>query len=119
MTDPKIVLAVQVDLRTGGYRGTLVCPGSNNAWCTVDGNLVACREPIVRSIIATNQSGIVSVGADTAASHGVGISVDSRSCRKQRSNKAGTHREGQGKILVGWGTRVRRHEVKSRKGKSL
>jgi hypothetical protein len=88
MIYPKVVLAVQVDLGAVGDRGTNVCPWPNNAACTVNGNLATGGEAVVSSIrFATNERGIVGVCADAAASHRVGVSIDSCGCCQQRNDE--------------------------------
>ena len=91
---PEIVLASQVDLGTGRNRGTLVGPGSSERRRTVDSDLATGRETVVSAIGMTNQGRVVSVVADTRASHGVGIAVDCGNSRKQRSNNRVTHPGG-------------------------
>jgi hypothetical protein len=86
-TYPEVILAVQVDLRTGRERGTLVRPWPNDARSTVNGDLVTRRESVVCSIVATNERRIVCIGANTTASHRVGIAINSRSGRDQRDNE--------------------------------
>ena len=88
---PEIVLASQVDLGTLRNRGTLVGPGASDRRCAVDSNLSTSRETEVGAIRATDQGWIVSIVADTRASHGVGIAVDCGNSRKQRSNNRVTH----------------------------
>lgn len=87
LTYPEIVLAVQVDLRAVRDRRTLVRPGSCDARRTVNGYLATSGKSVVSAIVTTDECWIVSVGANTAASHRISISVDSRSRKDQGHNE--------------------------------
>lgn len=87
LTYPEIVLAVQVDLGAAGDRRTLIRPGSCDARRTVNGYLATSGEPVVSAIVTSNECWVVSIGADTTASHRVSISVDSCSRRDQGHNE--------------------------------
>jgi hypothetical protein len=77
MTYPEVVVAIQVDLGAIRDSRANVCPWSDNASCAMDGNLATGREAVVPSIVTTDEGGIVSICTDTAASHWVGVSIDS------------------------------------------
>jgi hypothetical protein len=78
VTYPEVVVTIQVDLGAVRDSGANVCPWPNNASCAMDSNLATGREAVVPSIITTDEGGIVSICTDTAASHWVGVSIDSR-----------------------------------------
>src|SRR5690242_15928094 len=91
---PEIILALQADLGTRGDGGALVSPGTGNRRCSVNCDLSSGGETVVRAIRMTDERRVMSVVANTAAGHGVGITVDSTDCGKQRCDNRRTHPGG-------------------------
>jgi hypothetical protein len=91
VTYPEVILALQVDLGSSRDSGTLVGPGSGDARSSVDGDLATRRETEVLSIVATDQSRVVGVVADTTARHGKAIAGHGGHGRNERSHERETH----------------------------
>jgi hypothetical protein len=89
---PEVSVALEVDLRAGGYGSAFVRPRSCDGRRAMDGYLSSCREAVVRSIVAAYQRRIVSIVTDTGAGHGIRISVDRSNDRQdQRGDSSDTH----------------------------
>ena len=77
---PKVILALQVDLRSGRDGSTLVRPGTSDSRRSVDSDLSTSREAVVGAVGVADQGRVVGIVAYTAASHWVGITVDDTDC---------------------------------------
>jgi hypothetical protein len=91
VTYPEIILALEVDLGSSRDGGALVGPGSGDARSSVDGDLATGRETEVLSIVTTNQGGVVSVVADTAAGHRQIVAGHRGHGRDERGQNRETH----------------------------